>query len=218
MYFEKFLAKFVDPLLDKWKTLAVTHSLTVVYFGRTIFAQETMSNVPLQGRLSNDSIDITLCIEYTRLMSVPSLKQLSEGIFYQDYYKVVIDNGAEMDKKQFLRTLKAEFWKFPTIVNWKYGTSHSTSVLEGSNHDNATFSSEARMSDIFKYAVSSSISDGNVLEGINTTLNILDKHYMDRDLARTGNSMVMISAGCAYYKVIEYISMIYVKFYRWMKH
>ena len=136
-------------------------------------------------------------------MSCPSLRRLSKGIYYQDYYKVVIENGVEMDKKQFLRTLKAEFWKFPTIVNWKYGTSHSNSVLEGSNHDSAPQPTEANMCDIFKYAVSSSISDGNVLECINTTLNILDKHYMDRDLSRTGNSMVMISAGCAYYKVIH---------------
>ena len=36
-------------------------------------------------------------------------------------------------------------------------------------------------------------SRGNFLEAINVTLNVLEKHYMDRDLTRTGNSIVMIS-------------------------
>jgi L-lactate permease len=41
--------------------------------------------------------------------------------------------------------------------------------------------------------VPSKASRGNFLEAINVTLNVLEKHYMDRDLARTGNSIVMIS-------------------------
>ena len=39
------------------------------------------------------------------------------------------------------------------------------------------------------------------LEAINVTLNVLDKHYMDRDLTRTGNSIVMISAGAGVFEV-----------------
>ena len=37
-------------------------------------------------------------------------------------------------------------------------------------------------------------ADGNVLEAINFTLNVLEKHYMDRDVQRTGNSIVLISS------------------------
>lgn len=42
---------------------------------------------------------------------------------------------------------------------------------------------------------------GNFLEAINVCLNILDKHYMDRDLSRAGQSILMISAGCGVFKV-----------------
>ena len=42
------------------------------------------------------------------------------------------------------------------------------------------------------YAVPSDAVHGNFLEAINTSLNILDKHYMDRDLLRTNNSIVMV--------------------------
>ena len=42
---------------------------------------------------------------------------------------------------------------------------------------------------------------GNFLEAINSTLNFLDKHFIDRDLQRTGNSIVMISAGTGIFRV-----------------
>ena len=100
-------------------------------------------------------------------------------------------------------------------MNWKYSQQRSSSVLTPTDAPQPAHA-EHTMTDIFKYAVSSSIIDGNVLEAINTTLNILDKHYMDRDLTRTGNSMVMISAGCAYYKVL--VMHVYINSCRWRTH
>eukprot|EP01036_Dinobryon_divergens_P038341 gene38341-50328_t len=55
-------------------------------------------------------------------------------------------------------------------------------------------------------AVPSDAASGNVLEAINTTLNHMDKHYIDRDLQRTGNSIVMISAGNGFFKVDRQIA------------
>lgn len=43
--------------------------------------------------------------------------------------------------------------------------------------------------------IPSSASHGNVLESINITLNLLHLHYVDRDLHRTGNSIVVITSG-----------------------
>lgn len=56
------------------------------------------------------------------------------------------------------------------------------------------------------YGVPSRAADGNVLEALNVTLNILDKHHMDRDLNRTGQSIVMLTAGCSIFHVDEYLS------------
>lgn len=58
------------------------------------------------------------------------------------------------------------------------------------------------------FSIPSDAKNGNLLEAINTTLNVLDKHYMDRDLQRTGNSIVMISAGTGIFKVLPHISLI----------
>ena len=38
-----------------------------------------------------------------------------------------------------------------------------------------------------------------MLDAINTTLNLMDKAHMDRDLVRSGNSIVMITAGTAFF-------------------
>jgi hypothetical protein len=39
------------------------------------------------------------------------------------------------------------------------------------------------------------------LEAINVTLNVMQFHYLDRDLHRTGNSIVVISPGCGVFEV-----------------
>ena len=44
-------------------------------------------------------------------------------------------------------------------------------------------------------------SQGNFLEAINVTLNVMEKHYMDRDVLRTGNSIVMISPSSGVFRV-----------------
>lgn len=56
------------------------------------------------------------------------------------------------------------------------------------------------------FGVPSRAIDGNILEAINMTLNILDKHHMDRDLNRTGQSIVMITAGCSIFNVQEQLA------------
>jgi len=48
VYFEKFLKKFVDVLLDRWKALSVTHALSVIFFGRTLFVDPSHDS-DLQG-------------------------------------------------------------------------------------------------------------------------------------------------------------------------
>ena len=50
-------------------------------------------------------------------------------------------------------------------------------------------------------SIPSSSKQGNLLEAINATLNVQDKHYMDRDLERTGNSMVVITPGTGVFNV-----------------
>ncbi len=217
IYFEKFLHKFVEPIFDKWKLLTVSHSLTVIFFTRTLYLNK------------GDKIvhpDIT---------TKPSLVQRgSDGIWYQDFFKVVIENAADVDKASQLKVLRDEFWKFSASVGWNisndcmknsssrigsrtwsglsgsggYDSPIDLSVHNNSVHSNKDFGIDINDNKVQPIAVPSDAASGNFLEAINTTLNILDKHYMDRDLLRTGNSIVMISAGTGIFKVKPIMALI----------
>ena len=40
MYFEKFLKEFANPIIDSWKSLGVSHMLTVIFFARTLYLEK----------------------------------------------------------------------------------------------------------------------------------------------------------------------------------
>ncbi|KAJ3271438.1 vacuolar membrane-associated protein iml1 [Terramyces sp. JEL0728] len=75
--------------------------------------------------------------------------------------------------------LKTEFIKFQRDVLQMQGMDGST-ILMGTN---------------------STAAEGNLLEAINLALNPFDKHYIDRDLSRTGLSVVIITASTGIFEV-----------------
>jgi len=98
-----------------------------------------------------------------------------DGRLYEDHYKVVVENETRVDWDTLIYTIKKAFISYPAEVEW---------ILSN------------RLSKI-----PSTSSQGNLLESINTTLNMLHNHYMDRDLKRTGNSIVVITAGSGVFEV-----------------
>jgi DEP domain-containing protein 5 len=186
-YFELFLNLFVAPILDMWRAKDVSHSLSVVFFSRTFYVDNNASVGSARGGLgpTSEGSSGTIPMREGTSGNTPSHSHMdtggyaSQGLSYQDFFKVVIDNSTVYDKSTVLNTLKGEFWRFPRTVHW---TTH-------------------RRINSAEIAVPSGASEGNILEAINTTFNVLDKHYMDRDLVRTGNSIVMITPGCGFFKV-----------------
>ena len=98
-----------------------------------------------------------------------------EGRGYEDHYKMVIENETRADWASLVYRIKKAFVRYPIEVGW---------------HLNAKAG-----------RVPSTASQGNLLEAINITLNLLSLHYADRDLHRTGNSVVVISAGSGVFEV-----------------
>jgi hypothetical protein len=54
--------------------------------------------------------------------------------------------------------------------------------------------------------INSLASEGNFLEAINLGLNVFDKHYIDRDLRRTGQQIIVVSAGNGHFDVDPQLS------------
>jgi hypothetical protein len=98
------------------------------------------------------------------------------GRQYEDHFRLVIEHENPSDWETFIVSVKEAFVRYPIEVQW-----------------NLKSGSQSRRP--------SSASQGNVLEAINVTLNLLQYHYLDRDLHRTGNSIVVISAGNGVFEV-----------------
>ncbi|KAE9308466.1 hypothetical protein PF008_g20961 [Phytophthora fragariae] len=149
------------------------------------------------------------------------------GRYYEDFYKVVVMNFTGPDWSRLLLLLKKEFANYHEMHRWrtpeevsaaKYDicrcprpasstgkASEERTVLSPDN-DNSD-ASDCGAEDVYvkwtklPSGVPSRAKDGNILEAINVTLNVLDKHYMDRDLSRTGQDIVMMTAGCSIFNV-----------------
>jgi len=83
MYFEKLLYKLITPLLEKWRALAVSHSLTVVFFSRTMYA----------GTLDKATISRPSVIRCNQPGAAGAAARANAGVsddvcYYEDNYKV----------------------------------------------------------------------------------------------------------------------------------
>eukprot|EP00804_Cyclotella_cryptica_P016830 CCRYP_001816-RB/>CCRYP_001816-RB protein AED:0.03 eAED:0.03 QI:212/1/1/1/1/0.92/13/3935/1216 len=163
IYFDKFVA-FCHRLFAKWKKLDLTHNLTVIYFSRTYLynnGQETARKEFLPP-ISSPRNDLPVHVD-------------ADGRFYEDHYKIVIENETRADWESLIPIMKREFVNYPKGVKWD--------LSHGSGR------------------IPSTASQGNVLESINITLNLLHLHYVDRDLHRTGNSLVVITPGNGVFEI-----------------
>ena len=98
----------------------------------------------------------------------------SDGRLYEDHYRIVLENETTADDK-LIHKLKKEFVSYPKGVKWNLSLGNERTP--------------------------STASQGNVLEAINITLNLLQLHYIDRDLHRTGNSIVIITPGNGVFEI-----------------
>ncbi|KAI8986397.1 hypothetical protein BDB01DRAFT_849455 [Pilobolus umbonatus] len=124
------------------------------------------------------SIILFTRIYYEKLIDDPLIIEAEDGRYYKDFYKVIADWETTDDWMTIIGTLKKEQLNFqPNIL--------------------------MRMEDGRK-VVSGQISmayEGNILEAINLSLNPFDKHYVDRDLMRTGLSIILITPGTGKFSV-----------------
>ncbi|KAJ3159387.1 vacuolar membrane-associated protein iml1 [Geranomyces michiganensis] len=172
LYFEKCVHGFLPQLFAKWKAAGANHVVSIVLFSR-IYYQTAESDAQEAGIRPLFTETNSFGGEH----SVPVLMD-SAGRPYRDFYKVVVDWETRSDWGQVLVPLKREFISFQRDVLQQPSADGST-VLAGAN---------------------SPASEGNLLEAINLALNPFDRHYIDRDLSRTGLSIVVITPGPGVYE------------------
>lgn len=160
LYFEKAVNGFLSDLFGKWKRLNCCHDVTIVMFSRTFYDAKDKEDFP----------------EWMR----GCLQQDHSGRFYEDYYRVAIQNERYDDWSHVLIHLKRLFNMYEEDVIHYHQQQGDVCIPKGHN---------------------SSASQGNVLEVLNISLNVFEKHNVDRSFDRTGQLSVVISPGVGVFEV-----------------
>ncbi|XP_075160059.1 GATOR complex protein Iml1 isoform X3 [Haematobia irritans] len=159
LYFEKAVNGFLTELFHKWKKLGSNHEVTIVLFSRTFYSAKSLDEFP----------------EYMQ----ECLQMDYKGRFYEDFYRVAIQNERNDDWCTILSQLRKLF------------TSYQSTVL---NY-------HAREGVQIPQAYNSTAAQGNFLEVLNISLNTFEKHYLDRTFDRTGQLSVVITPGVGVFEV-----------------
>ncbi|KAF2816176.1 uncharacterized protein BDZ99DRAFT_494049 [Mytilinidion resinicola] len=176
--FNKVVNGFLPELFKRWMKINARHLVTIILFSRLEYENEEIlsgSHPPKRPR---------------------PIDKNSQGRPYQDYYRVVVNEMASGDWINILYELKKEFKAFLRDVSLlqKYDSTESDPKREKASDK------DAKKNYIIAGAPSMA-TNGNILEAISLASVQFAKDYIDRDLVRTGISVVVISAGTGIFEV-----------------
>ncbi|PRD26788.1 UNVERIFIED_CONTAM: Depdc5 [Trichonephila clavipes] len=109
-----------------------------------------------------------------------------KGRFFEDFYRVAVQNE------------RYEDWSPTIILLKKLFNQYQDTVLK--HHEKAGVN--------IPRAINSTSSQGNFLEVLNMSLNVFEKHYMDRSFDRTGQLSVVITPGVGFFEVDRELTII----------
>lgn len=159
LYFEKAVNGFLCDLIARWKDMKCNHDVNIVLFSRVFYEAKSMDQFPPH---------MAGCVQVDY-----------KGRFYEDFYRVAVQNERIDDWTQTLRLLKTYFSEYPK------------QILECHNRPDVKVPT----------AVISTASQGNFLQVLNMSLNVFEKHFMDRSFDRTGQISVVITPGVGVFEV-----------------
>ncbi|XP_043506700.1 GATOR complex protein Iml1 isoform X3 [Frieseomelitta varia] len=159
LYFEKAVNGFLADLFQKWKKNGSNHEVTIVLFSRTFYNANSLEEFPSHMRE---------CLQHDY-----------KGRFYEDFYRVVVQNERFEDWSNVLVQLRKLFTDYQKIV-LEYHQKPDISIPK---------------------AMNSTAAQGNFLEVLNMSLNVFEKHYLDRSFDRTGQLSVVITPGVGVFEV-----------------
>lgn len=178
--FNKVVNGFLPGLFKKWADLKVKHLVTVVLFARVEY------DTGITAELGNATFQNDY---YTGIQTSGGKRP------YKDFYRVVVSEMASGEWTRILYQLKKEFNYFRRDISIHHLKAMS-SVPSLSEEPNSRTASTSRIK-----AQPSKALYGNVLEAINLASSLFAHDYIDRDLKRTGISIVVISPGPGVFEV-----------------
>ncbi|KAI1081663.1 vacuolar membrane-associated protein IML1 [Whalleya microplaca] len=183
--FYKVVNGFLPALFKKWAMLQVKHLVSIVLFAR----------VEYDTGLTTELANTTLHNDYYTGFQASGNKRP-----YKDFYRVVVSEMSSGEWTKILHQLKREYNVFRRDISLHHRDAMGN-TMEIPEDSSAKGSSTSKIK-----AESSLAMYGNFLEAINLASSIYAHDYIDRDLLRTGISIVVISPGSGVFEV-EYESL-----------
>lgn len=178
--FNKVVNGFLPALFKKWADLKVKHLVTIVLFARVEY------DTGITAELGNAAYHNDY---YTGVQTSGDKRP------YKDFYRVVVSEMASGQWTKILYQLKREFNYFRRDISIHHLKAMSSiPSLSEEPGGKAPSTSLVR-------AESSRAIYGNLLEAINLASSLFAHDYIDRDLMRTGISVVVISPGPGVFEV-----------------
>ena len=175
--FDKVVNGFLPGLFQRWKKMQVRHLISIVLFTRMEYSDKPT----VQPASSTES---------------QQPQGITDNVGSKDFYRVVVSDMASIESANILDRLKKEFLVFLRDVSIRRPEAGDYAPL-GSGLSAAS----AELPDQVIAGQPSAASRGNVLEAINLASSQFSSDYIDRDLVRTGVSIVLISPGTGVFEV-----------------
>ena len=172
--FNKIIGGFLPELFSKWQDAAARHLLTIVLFTRMEYEKEGLA-------ITSHSVEA----------------EAFDGTYvHEDFYRVLVSDMASGKWSAILTKLKRGVRDFLRDVSVQ-----STASLNGV-YDSADCSSTDRDRTIETITGRPApAARGNILEAINLASSEFAEDYVDRDLVRTGLSIIVITPGAGIFEV-----------------
>jgi hypothetical protein len=184
--FDRVVNGFLPDLFAKWEKAKARHLVSIVMFTRMEYEKPAfMGETDSRGDTSE------------RVQRPESPQQTEQGRFLRDFFKVVVSNMASGEWTEILHQLKKEFKVFLRDTMIQRTSKTPTPGLASVYGDR--FADAVPEFEIAGQPTSA--INGNVLEAINLASSQFQQDYIDRDLVRTGISVVVVTPGVGYFEV-----------------
>jgi hypothetical protein len=164
LYFDKAVS-FLKEMFLRWKTDGSSHEVTIVLFSRCFYDADNTDAFPKV---------MQQCVQKRK-----------EG-FYEDFYRVVVQNERFDDWQETILELRKIFTNYKEFV-----VEYHKSNLS----DCGRCEEQSEVGSDLPKATICSAGKGNFLEVLNMSLNTFENSYLNRNLDRTGMQSIVITPG-----------------------
>ncbi|KAL8776315.1 MAG: hypothetical protein Q9194_003229, partial [Teloschistes cf. exilis] len=177
--FDKVVNGFLPDLFKRWQQTNARHLVTIVMFTRLEFQQKFPTASIASG---------------ARVMA----QRKSTDWSSRDFYRVVVSDMPSGEWSDILLQLKKEFKVFLRDVSVR---ETNTGDTLNSDNDSSSDADKTPSQDVIGHPCSA--LHGNILEAVNLASSQFSCDYIDRDLVRTGVTVIVITPGTGLF-VVDY--------------